>query len=103
MIGTDSRRSYGTSVQTYARMAGLLLLVSIVAGGFGEGYAPSVLVHGNDAPATVAALRAQESLFRLSFAAYLVEAACDIPIALAISTMSPVSAFKPGKGLASMK
>jgi len=82
MIGTDSRRSYGTSVQTYARMAGLLLLVSIVAGGFGEGYAPSVLVHGNDAPATVAALRAQESLFRLSFAAYLVEAACDIPIAL---------------------
>ena len=82
MSGTDERRGDRTSVQAYARMAGLLLLVSIVAGGFGEGYAPNLLVHGNDASATVAALRAQEPLFRLSFAAYLVEAICDIAIAL---------------------
>ena len=69
-------------VQIYARTAGVLMLVSIIAGGFGEGYAPGVLIHGNDAAATVAALKAQEPLFRLSFAAYLVEAACDIAIAL---------------------
>src|SRR6185369_4770855 len=79
---TDHRKDGGASVQTYARTAGVLFLVSIVAGGFGEGYAPNLLVHGNDAAATVATLRAQEPLFRLSFAAYLVEAICDIAIAL---------------------
>lgn len=70
------------SVQTYARVAGLLFLISIVAGGFGEGYAPGALVVSNDAAATVAHLKANETLHRLSFAAYLVEAACDITIAL---------------------
>jgi DNA-binding XRE family transcriptional regulator len=33
-----------SSVQTYARIGGILFLVSIVAGGFGEGFAPSQLV-----------------------------------------------------------
>src|SRR6185295_12363796 len=80
MSATDNRQA--NSVQTYARTAGVLFLVSIIAGGFGEGYAPNVLIHGNDAAATVAALKAQEPLFRLSFAAYLVEAICDIAIAL---------------------
>src|SRR6185295_15343242 len=65
-----------------ARTAGLLMLISIIAGGFGEGYAPGVLIHGNDAAATVAALRENEPLFRLSFAAYLIEAICDITIAV---------------------
>src|SRR5450755_966441 len=32
------------SVQTYARIAGILLLLSIVAGGFGEAYVPSRLI-----------------------------------------------------------
>ncbi len=42
--------------------------------------------------ATVAALKSQEPLFRLSFAAYLVEAACDITIALIFYVLlSPVS------------
>ena len=77
----DSRGA-GASVQTYARMAGLLFLISIVAGGFGEGYAPTVLVVSTDAAATLANLKANEMLHRLSFAAYLVEAACDISIAL---------------------
>ena len=80
MSATDNRQA--NSVQTYARTAGVLFLVSIIAGGFGEGYAPGVLIHGNDAAATVAALREQDTLFRLSFAAYLVEAICDIAIAL---------------------
>ena len=72
----------GAAVQTYARIAGFLFLTSIVAGAFGEGYAPSVLGASTDAAATVANLRANELLHRLSFAAYLVEAACDISIAL---------------------
>ena len=92
MMASDDRQGARSSVQTYARMAGLLLLVSIVAGGFGEGYAPGLLIHGDDAAATVAALKAQEPLFRLSFAAYLVEAACDITIALIFYILlSPVS------------
>jgi len=92
MTASDDRQGARRAVQTYARVAGLLLLVSIVAGGFGEGYAPSLLVHGEDAAATVAALQAQEPLFRLSFAAYLVEAACDITIAaLFYILLSPFS------------
>src|SRR5689334_9751077 len=92
MNASDDRQGAGRSAQTYARVAGVLLLVSIVAGGFGEGYAPSVLIHGDDAAATVAALKTQEPLFRLSFAAYLVEAACDIAIALFFYILlSPVS------------
>jgi hypothetical protein len=31
----------GSCAQTYARIAGALLLLSIVAGGFGEAYVPS--------------------------------------------------------------
>jgi hypothetical protein len=91
MNASDDGQGAGGAAQTYARLAGVLLLVSIVAGGFGEGYAPSLLIH-DDAAATVAALRAQEPLFRLSFAAYLVEAACDITIALIFYILlSPVS------------
>lgn len=71
-----------TAVQTYARIAGLLFLITIVAGGFGEGYVPGQLIAGNDAAATVANLKANDALWRLSFAAYLVEAFCDIAIAV---------------------
>ena len=70
------------SIQTYARVAGLLFLITFVAGGFGEGYAPAQLIVANDAAATVANLKAHDFLYRLSFAAYLVEALCDIAIAL---------------------
>lgn len=79
-------------VQTYARTAGLLFLISIVAGGFGEGYVPGHLIEPNDAAATVANLKANETLHRLSFAAYLVEAMCDLAIALIFYVLlKPVS------------
>lgn len=68
-------------MQAYARAAGIMMLVSVVAGGFGEGYAPQALIDFNDPAGTVAALKAQEDLHRLSFAAYLVEAFCDLGIA----------------------
>lgn len=71
-----------SAIQNYARLAGLLFLITFAAGGFGEGYVPAQLIVGNDAAATVANLKAHDFLYRLSFAAYLVEALCDIAIAL---------------------
>lgn len=70
------------SVQTYARIAGVLFLLSFVAGGFGEFYVPSRLIVSADAAATAKNIIAAHSLFRLGFAAYLVEAMCDIGLTL---------------------
>src|SRR5436309_344088 len=71
-----------TSIQTYARIAGVLLLLTIIAGGFGEAYVPSKLLVGSDANATAENFRAFDWLFRVGFAAYLVEAVCDIGLSL---------------------
>jgi hypothetical protein len=70
------------SVQTYAKIAGILMLLSLVAGGFGEAYVPSKLIVSSDATATAQNLKAFESLFRMGFAAYLVEAFCDVALSL---------------------
>ncbi|PYQ52526.1 MAG: DUF4386 domain-containing protein [Acidobacteria bacterium] len=69
-------------VQTYARIAGVVLLISMVAGGFGEAYVPSKLVVSADATATAKNIHDFDSLFRLGFAVYLVEAVCDVALAL---------------------
>ena len=80
------------SVQTYARIAGVLFLLSLAAGGFGEFYVPSKLVVSADAAATVKNIIASDSLFRLGFAAYLVEAMCDIGLTLILYVLlRPVS------------
>ena len=71
-----------TSIQTYARIAGVLCLISLVAGGFGEFYVPSKLIVSGDAATTARNILASELLFRLGFAAYLIEAVCDIALAL---------------------
>ena len=49
----------------------------MVAGGFGEFFVPNALIVAGNAPATAANIIAHETMFRLSFAAYLVEATCD--------------------------
>src|SRR5216684_3477402 len=69
-------------VQTYARIAGLLFLISLVAGGFGELYVPTVLIVSGDPTATAKNIVASDSLFRMGFASYLVEAICDIALTL---------------------
>jgi len=69
-------------VQTYARVTGGLILLSFVGGGFGEAYVPSKLIFATDAIATMENLRSFEILFRLGFAGYLVEACCDLTLAL---------------------
>ncbi|HEV2852008.1 MAG TPA: DUF4386 domain-containing protein [Thermoanaerobaculia bacterium] len=70
------------SVQTYARIAGALLLVSMVAGFFGEVYVPSKIIVSGDANATARNITTFSSLFRLGFASYLVEALCDVALSL---------------------
>ena len=60
-----------------ARWIGILLLVSVVAGGFGEGYVPSKLIMPDDADGTAHNIFRLQALFRLGFAAYVVEGLCD--------------------------
>jgi hypothetical protein len=71
-----------TSIQTYARVAGALLVLSMVGGFFGEMYAPSRILVRGDATSTARNIVESSFLFRLGFAAYLVEAICDIALSL---------------------
>lgn len=86
VVAADRPLTKGTavSVQAWARMAGVLALLSFVAGGFGEMYVPSKLLVAGDAAATVQNLRAFNFLFRLGFAAYLIEAMCNVALALVL-------------------
>lgn len=69
------------SVQTYARIAGVLFLLSMIGGGLGEMYVPSKLIVSSDAAMTAQNLRTSDALFRVGFACYLVEALCDVALA----------------------
>ena len=69
-------------VQRYAKVAGVLLLLSIVGGFFGELYLPSKLIVAGDAAATARNLTTLDSLYRLGFAGYLLEAVCDVSLTL---------------------
>lgn len=71
-----------TSIQIYARVTGALLLLSVLAGFFGELYVPSKLLASNDAAATAGNFIEHDALFRLGFANYLVEAVCDVTLSL---------------------
>jgi hypothetical protein len=71
---------FDMNVQRYARIAGVLFLVSLVAGGFGEAYVPSKLIVAGDAAATVANIKNFDFMYRLGFAAFLIESLCDITL-----------------------
>lgn len=77
-------RSANTSPLVIARLTGVLFLISLIAGAFGEFYVPSHLIVSADAAATAHNIIASDSLFRLGFACYLVEAACDIALSLSL-------------------
>jgi len=64
-------------VQTCAKIAGVLFLLSFVAGGFGEAWVPMRLIVPGDAAATAKNLVASATMFRLGFVGYLIEAICD--------------------------
>src|ERR1700682_2311845 len=70
------------NVQRYARIAGVLFLLSMVAGGFGEAYVPSKLIVSGQATAPAANLRNFAFLYRLGFASFLIESLCDTALAL---------------------
>lgn len=67
-------------VKTYTRAVGIFLILTMFGGWFGELYVPSVIMTG-DAATTAANLRLNDDLFRLGFAAYLVEAFSDVLLA----------------------
>ena len=80
------------NVQRYARIAGVLFLISLVAGGFGEAYAPSKLIVAHDAAATVANIKNFDFLYRLGFASFLIESLCDITLVLLLyALLKPVN------------
>ncbi len=80
------------NVQRYARIAGVLFLLSLVAGGFGEAYVPSKLIVSADPTATAANIRNFDFLYRLGFAAFLIESLCDTALALLLYVLlKPVS------------
>jgi hypothetical protein len=67
-------------VSRYARIAGVAMLLSIVFGLLGEMILPDRIVVARDPAATAANILGNPTLFRLSFAAYLVEALCDVAL-----------------------
>lgn len=73
-----------SSIQRYARLTAILMLLSIVGGGFGEAYVPSAVVVPGDAAATARHLAASASLMQLGFLGYIVEALCDVGITWAL-------------------
>ena len=80
------------SARDYARWGGILLVISLLAGGFGEGYMPSKLIVSADPSATLRNISDSIFLYRASFAAYLVEAVCDVALALVFYVLlKPVS------------
>ena len=79
MTGIDR----ANNIQGYARLAGVLGVLTLIAGGFGEAYVPSAILVSGDPAATVRNVVASESLFRWGFAGYLVEALCDAGLTMA--------------------
>ncbi len=65
-----------------ARLAGVLYLVIIVAGIWGEAVARGGLIVADDAEATAALIRGSEGLFRASLLADLLMALCDAGVAV---------------------
>lgn len=80
------------SPRLYARIAGVLYLLLIVIGGFGDGYVRNTLVVSGNAAATVSHILAAPQLWRLGIAASLVEHLLDVPIVLILYLLlRPVS------------
>jgi len=68
------------SPQTYARIGGILYLIIIAAGMFGELFVRGKLVVSGDAAATAANIVAHKSLWRAGIATDLLMHICDIPL-----------------------
>src|ERR1700743_2453062 len=81
-------------VRKLAAVAGVLVMISIFAGGFAEFYVLARLLVAADPVATARNVAAAPHLFRLSFLIYLVEAVCDVTITLIFFVLlRPVNAM----------
>lgn len=69
------------SIQMYAKIAGVVLIIAFVVGGFGEAYAPSQLLVAGNAAATAHNIVTHDLFFRLGFVGYLGEAITDVALA----------------------
>jgi hypothetical protein len=70
----------GPWILTYARIAGVIFLVAVVAGSIGEAIVPNMLVVPGDAGTTAHNITTNDLLFRLGFVAYIVEALTDVAL-----------------------
>ena len=81
-----------TSPKMKARLVGGLLLLTILTGGFAQGFIGGSLIVSGDATATATNILAHEPLYRLAFAIYLIEMACQITMTvLFYDLLKPVS------------
>lgn len=74
-------RTVDSSPQTYARIAGILYLVIIVAALFGEMYVRGKLIVSGDAAATAGNIVASETLFRVGTAGEVLTCVLDVAVA----------------------
>lgn len=70
------------NVTRLGRAIAVLILITAVFGGLGESYLPGKFIVSGDATATAHNIAASPFLFRVAFAAYFVEAVCDIALAV---------------------
>jgi hypothetical protein len=75
-----SDRIAQSSPRMWARIAGVLYLIVIVAGGWAQLFVRAHLIVRDDAAATAANILAREPLFRLGFAADLIGVVCYVGV-----------------------
>jgi hypothetical protein len=81
-----------SSPQFKARLAGGFSLLTLVLAVFAQGFIAERLIVSGDAAATAANILSHEGLFRLGFAVYLIELACQITMTvLFYDLLKPVS------------
>jgi hypothetical protein len=71
-------RAAELSPKTRARLIGVLFLLTMVGGGFAQGFVAGSIIVSGDASTTAGNILAHETQYRLGVALYLVEMACQI-------------------------
>jgi hypothetical protein len=91
-VSRQERMMNANEARRYARVAGVLVAISLVAGGFGESFVPDKLFGGGDFHEAGLRVAASLGLFRAGFLSYTIEAACDLSLtAIFYLLLRPVS------------